>query len=287
MKEITMKSMLVWYGISIVAFTVTIMVIAQLVVTTMIGVTASLLLVPLISSMISIKIAIGKKKVRIIDEYKRRILITNIIAFAVAYWLVFEINILILALYIVGVIFAHLYSSKKISNAVEGKIATEKMGQVGMDNSNTSTIVETDSSNGLIKQYKLAVFNDASVREFLTMNHLNGDNYVFASLIPGMTSTFLFGSLASLAMTNYIIVFDDSKIYMFELSKLSNKVIEDCMTVEISTIKAMKTKSVVFGIAKRITIEFENKERITLQMNKKVAGLKEQTEVIERISRLV
>ena len=138
------------------------------------------------------------------------------------------------------------------------------------------------TEKNIVKQYTFTALRNESIRDFLIMNGLNADDYIYATIVPGLTSTFLMGSVSIVGMVNYIIAFDKDNIYMFELSRLSNKSIEDCLILDVNAIKEVKTKSVVFGIARRITLVFEDNQKVSFQTNKKIPWLKDQNVSIEK-----
>lgn len=117
-------------------------------------------------------------------------------------------------------------------------------------------------------------FDDESIREFLRINNLSEDNYFFATKSPLSVDYALFGYAS---LVNYIVKFDYSKVYFFELSRLSNKNIESCITVNIDEIKEIKEHSFI-GITHNIKIVFTNKKTFVLQANKKIKQIEMQSE---------
>ena len=120
MKEITMKSMLAWYGGIMFVGGATGIYLAGALVYTTIPFILAFVLTPLLSSMIALKVAVGKKKLRPSGKENTQLLIVNIVSLVLAYVAIIQFDLVLVGLFTIGGVLAQIYSSKKVANILNG-----------------------------------------------------------------------------------------------------------------------------------------------------------------------
>ncbi len=235
--------------------------------------------IPILCSKMASAFTLHKKEIlanKSVESVQKKILITQILLGIVTYFMWFIFNVILLFIYMLGVFIGYKIASKAIIN----NIKTDNYNLKEYNENNTN-IVKNEGAN-IITQYKLERLDDENIIKFLEMNNLNSENYFFATQIPCMSTYAVYGSLGAFTMVNYIVDFDSTYIYLFELSRLSNKNIENCIVIDSNEINYITNKNAVFGAAKSISIRFNNEKKLDLQCNKTVANLKNQEENIQR-----
>lgn len=224
------------------------------------------------------------------SNLKKKILFVNIVIFLLAYLFTFELDVVQILIYLLAAIIGHFIwingIMKKVindeTNIEHQKINTENQ-QTDIKNEQTiSNSEEAKTTSGeFIKTYQLEAFTNDNLKSFLELNKLNKDNYFFAICMPGMSDYALFGYLSAMSICNYIVAFDEEHIYLFELSRSSNKKIVNCMIINKEEISNVIVKSASFGLAQKLILVFNNNKKITFQVNKK--GIERQSQ-IEKIN---
>ncbi len=264
------------------------------------------ILFPIISAVLASKIVLGNSKIILNKNksIKKQFLISEIIAFVVSYFMYTSaINLVIVILYLVLCFISSLIGNnalnKALNNSDNSNTNTENNSIKVNDTNNINTtniindasisevIADTSTNpNGnsnIIKQYEFDKLSNDTITEFLNKCNLSSENYFFAIGMPSMSAYALMGSFAGMAkMVNYIITYDLDNIYMFELSRLTNKIIENCIIVKREDIENISVKSGMFGIVRKINIKLKNKTKYNLQANKK-AAFKNQEKAIENL----
>lgn len=289
MKKISLQNFLVKYGLLFIIFSQLIAILLE--VFEIGALILYLSIVPIASSKLS-SIIISKNK-EILDSgknIKKNFLITNIIVGIISYFILFYFDILIFVIYVIFVFAGYKISVKSIEEKTISENNLEafdedKTKTLDLNNTNNN-IYETKYQN-IIKKHDLNKFDDENIAEFLRMNNLNYDNYFYASDMPGLGTYGLYGSLGAMTMTNYIVNFDNSNIYLFELSKISNKKIIHLIEISIKDVEELKSKDAMFGVVKRINLKLKNGDKYNFQCNKKVYGIKNQLAALEKFIELV
>lgn len=315
MKEKTQSSVVVNYAIWFIVFSIIIIgIVDVLYITLKLDVWVRLIefiLFPVISALLASKVVLGRTKILLNKNknIKKQFLISEIIAFVVSYFMYTSaVNLVSVILYLVlcfiSSIIANRALNKALNNSKEPIVAnnsdnsniniennpikTNDTNNVNILNpinnaSNSNVMVDNDTNSNIIKQYELDKFNNDAISKFLNKCNLDSENYFLAIGMPSMGSYALMGGFAGIAkMVNYIITYDLDNIYMFELSRLTNKVIENCIIVKREDIEDISVKSGMFGIVRKINIKLKNKTKYNLQANKKTI-LKNQEKAIENL----
>ena len=132
-----------------------------------------------------------------------------------------------------------------------------------------------------IKEFNLGKFNGETIREFLKKNHLKEENYLLAQMIPTAREYVLYGLFSFSNYIQYILYFDDKKLYFFELSKLTNKTITNGFFVKFEDIQIKKLRKGL--ISYKIRLEFKDGSIANMQIVKKVARLYLQKKYSEKL----
>ena len=138
------------------------------------------------------------------------------------------------------------------------------------------------NEEGIVSNYKMEDLNDLEIQKFLKMNNLNGNTYFFAVQTAKLGSYALLGSLAALTMANYIVYYDNKFTYLFELSKVSNKIIVNYVKIDNSNIASVTSKLVFFKRTNQITINLKDgKSKFVLKAATKINKINLQNENAE------
>ena len=287
MKEISLQNFLVKYGLLYIVLSQLIVIILNIF--GMGALIIYLIIVPIASSKLS-SIIISKNK-KIVDrgkKIKKNFLLTNVIVGIISYMLLFYFDILIFSIYMICVLVGYKISVKSIEEKISennSEVVNEEKQNVTEMN-NTNNIYETKNEN-IIENYDLNKFDDENIVDFLSRNNLNYENYFFASDMPGFGTYALYGAAGAMTMTNYIVTFDNSKIYLFELSKTSNKKIINLIKINLNDVEYLQSKNAMFGIVKRIKLKLKNGDKYNFQCNKKVHGIEKQLLSLEKFINIV
>ena len=132
-----------------------------------------------------------------------------------------------------------------------------------------------------IKEFNLGKFNGETIREFLKKNHLKEENYLLAQMIPTAKEYILYGAFSFSNYIQFILYFDDEKLYFFELSKLTNKSIKNGFFVKFEDLQIKKLKKGL--ITYKIRLEFKDGSIANMQIIKKVSRLFLQKKYSEKL----
>ena len=113
------------------------------------------------------------------------------------------------------------------------------------------------------------------------MNNLEEDNYVIAQIIPTAKEYILYGYFSLSRYEQYILHFNDKKLYFFELSKLTNKSITNAFSVNFEDLQAKKLRKGL--ITYKINLEFKDGSRANIQIPKRVVKMYVQKQYAEKL----
>ena len=197
-------------------------------------------------------------------------IITNIVIYILVYLFNFRFNVILAVIYGVGAVagfFSARNSIKKLKNNIETEITEDESFSEG----------ETIK----IKDYTLEKFTGENIRDFLKMNQLEEDNYLLAQVVPTAKEYILYGYFSLSGYIQYIVHFDDKKLYFFELSKLTNKSIKNGFTVNFEDIQIKKLRKGLLSY--KVRLEFKDGSKLNLQLLKRVARLYSQKRYSEKL----
>ena len=259
----TQSSFLLRYGATLILFTEILMIctITVLLYTNAYIPTFTILfLSPLLGNIIAGKISKKCKKVVFKETFNRNFIIMNIVIYILIYFFNFQFNMIMITLYGIGALIGFFYANRTIKKFKENMKIEE-----------SDTEIITKGEKIPIKEFKLGKINGESIREFLKMNHLKEENYLFAEM--SLTAKeYILKEMYSLSKTiPYIIYFDDEKLYFFELSKFGRKTIKNGFFVKFDDLKIRKLKKRL--ITYKIQLEFQDKSVNNIQIIKKVPRL--------------
>lgn len=259
----TQSSFLLRYGATLILFTEILMIctITVLLYTNAYIPTFTMLfLSPLLGNIIAGKISKKCKKVVFKETFNRNFIIMNIVIYILIYFFNFQFNMIMITLYGIGALIGFFYANRTIKKFKENMKIEE-----------SDTEIITKGEKIPIKEFKLGKINGESIREFLKMNHLKEENYLFAEM--SLTAKeYILKEMYSLSKTiPYIIYFDDEKLYFFELSKFGRKTIKNGFFVKFDDLKIRKLKKRL--ITYKIQLEFQDKSVNNIQIIKKVPRL--------------
>lgn len=246
----------------------------------------TLFIIPLISIKLSSLISSANKEIvkESNDNFKNQLLISEFIATIISYFLLFHFNIIVFLIYLLGAFIGHLISVKSIENKIS-KETPQESSKDSQTNSNNSIDIASDKVgndySNIIKSYKMEKFDDNNVIKFLNMNNLDSSKYFIASQQPEGYSFLLYGNLAALTITYYIVYFDSQNILLFQLSTATNRKIVNLIKLNRADINEIKFKDDSFANLKVITIKFKDKKDWVLSANKKLKKFEHQSESLE------
>ncbi len=136
-------------------------------------------------------------------------------------------------------------------------------------------------------EYTIDKIDDENITKMLNTIPMQVRGYMFGTLMPKFTSHALLGSLASFTVLNTIVAFDNSAIYFFILSRLTNKKIVSRIKVPFDQITKVKVSNFLFGVAKRIHIKIADHGKLILQVNQKMKSIHNQTDSITNLMMLL
>ena len=140
--------------------------------------------------------------------------------------------------------------------------------------------------NKIVSNYNLEKLDDANIRRFLQLNNLSSNKYFFATQPIKITNTILFGTLSALTIGNYIVYFNTQSIYLFEMSKLSNKKIVNYFKIDTPNVVKVETEKDLLGIQKRLKIKLKDDTKLILEVNKRLRGIDDQLKNIEEFENM-
>ena len=248
------------YGAKLIVFTELLMVITIIVLYATNGAVlptfVMLFLAPLLGGVIAGKLSKKSKKVLFNEKFNKYYIITNVILYILIYLFNFTFNIIMALIYGIGAIIGFLSSKKSIESLKN----TIEYGQAENIFSETEKI--------LVKNYKLEKFDAENIKKFLKMNNLEDNNYVLVQVMPTVKDYIVYGYFSLSKYSQYIVYFNDETLYFFELSKITNKSIENGFAINIKDIKVKKAKK--GWIRYIIKIELKDGSKINMQIPKMV-----------------
>lgn len=244
-----------------------------------------LILVSLISCMVSCKLAFRNKKIIATSALNRNIIIAVTISYIISYLSIFKFEKFTFAIQAIMFIFVYKYVKKTINKSLASDTNNSGLNQSagGNYNENSNNELSKEAYTGsLIKEYKLEKFDDDNISNFIAMNNLNQANYVFATIRKNTASVLRLTVQASaLTMRNAIIGYDENRLYMFELSRLSDKKIVNAYTIEKSDIEKFKDMKAFSSHA--ITLVCKDKDMYIINLSAKARGIPDHKEKVERL----
>lgn len=233
---------------------------------------AMLFLAPLLGGIITGKISKkNDKKVLFKDNFNKSFIIANIIAYAFTYLFNFRLNIMLVTVYIVGAIIGFSKSKKSIEELKNNTEAEEEKQDKAF----------SEGEKIKIKEYKLEKFDGENIKKFLKMNNLEDNNYLLAQIMPTAKDYILYGYFSLSKYIQFILHFDEEKLYFFELSRTSNKSIKNGFAVEFKDLQVKKAKKGLINY--RIHLEFNDESKVNIQIPKKVIKMYAQKQYGEKL----
>ena len=262
--ETTQSSFLLRYGAALIVFTELLMICTVTVLYSTGGAYIPtfimLFLSPLLGGIFAGKILKKCKKVLFKETIDTYFMIVNIVLYILLYLLNFKFNVILAVIYGIGAIIGFFYAKKSIEKVKET-----------MEINETEEEAFTEGEKIFIKEFHLEKFNGETIREFLKENHLKEENYLLAQIIPTAQEYLLYGLFSFSRYLQYILYFDDEKLYFFELSKFGRKIIKNGFFVKFDDLKIRKLKKRL--ITYKIQLEFQDKSVNNVQIIKKVPRL--------------
>ena len=272
--ETTQSSFLLRYGAALIVFTELLMICTIIVLYATNGAYIPtfimLFLSPVLGGIIAGKIAKKSKKVLFKETLNRYFTIIMIVIYILVYFFNFRFNVIMAVIYAIGAIIGFFNAKKSIKKLKENMVIDETDSEIFIEGEKIS-----------IKEFHLEKFNGETIREFLKKNHLKEENYLLAQMIPTAREYVLYGLFSFSNYIQYILYFDDEKLYFFELSKLTNKAITNGFFVKFEDLKIKKLRKGL--ISYKIRLEFKDGSIANMQIVKKVARLYLQKKYSEKL----
>ena len=272
--ETTQSSFLLRYGATLIIFIEVFMICTVMVLYATNGAYIPtfimLFLAPLLGNIITGKIAKKTKKVLFKETFDKYFVIMNIILYILIYFFNFKFNIIMVVIYGLGATIGFLNTKKTIKKFKENIEVSETDGELF----NKGEKIK-------IKQFNLGNLNGENIREFLKLNNLKEENYLLAQIIPTAKEYLLYGAFSVSTYLQYVLYFDDEKLYFFELSKLTNKAIKNGFFAKFEDLKIIKLRKGL--ISYKVKIEFKDGSIVNMQIAKKVARLFLQKKYSEKL----
>lgn len=244
-----------------------------------------LILMPLISCMASCKLAFRNKKIVATSSLNRNIIIAVASSYIISYLLIFNFGIFTFVIQAIMFIFVYIYVKKTVNKSLASDTNDSGLNQSTERNYNENSNDELSKeayTGALIQEYKLEKFDDDNISDFLAMNNLNPTNYVFATTRKNTASVLKLTTQGSaLTMRNAIIGYDENRLYMFELSRLSDKKIVNAYTIEKSDIEKFSDMKAFSFHA--ITLVCKDKDMYIINLSAKARGIPDHKEKVERL----
>lgn len=269
----TQSSFLYRYGVSLIIFTELLMICT---ITILLSTNAyiptfiMLCISPLLGGMIAGKIAKKCKSVVFKETFNRNFIIINIVIYILIYFLNFQFNIIMVIIYGIGALIGFFCANKTIKKYKEDMKIEESDAEIF-----------TKGEKIPITEFKLGKTNGESIREFLKMNHLKEENYLLAEMTLTVKEYIMNGMYSLSRAIQYIVYFDDEKLYFFELSKFGRKVIKNGFFVKFDDLKMKKVKKGL--IRYKIQLEFKDGSVNNIQIIKQVPRLFLQKEYSKKL----
>lgn len=272
--ETTQSSFLLRYGALLIVFTELLMICTVIVLYltggAYIPTLVMLFLSPLLGSAITVRRLKKYKKVLFKESLNKYFTIISIILYIGIYLFNFRLNVTLLVIYGIGAVIGFLRTKKAI----------EKM-KTNMQTGKSDDERFFEGKKIEVKEFDLRKFNGESIREFLKINQLEEKNYLLAQIIPTVKEYLLYGYFSLSSYIQYIVYFDDKKLYFFELSKLRNTSIKNGFFVKFEDLQIKKLKKGL--LAYKIYIEFKDGSKANMQIPKKVVRMYMQKQYSEKL----
>mgnify|MGYP005772363621 CR=1 FL=1 len=272
--ETTQSSFLLRYGALLIVFTELLMICTVIVLYltggAYIPTLVMLFLSPLLGSAITVRRLKKYKKVLFKESLNKYFTIISIILYIGIYLFNFRLNVILLVIYGIGAVIGFLRTKKAI----------EKM-KTNMETGKSDDERFFEGKKIEVKEFDLRKFNGESIREFLKINQLEEKNYLLAQIIPTVKEYLLYGYFSLSSYIQYIVYFDDKKLYFFELSKLRNTSIKNGFFVKFEDLQIKKLKKGL--LAYKIYIEFKDGSKVNMQIPKKVVRMYMQKQYSEKL----
>ena len=259
--ETTQSSFLLRYGSALIVFTELLMICTIMVLYGTNGAVLPtfimLFLAPLLGGVIAGKISKRSKNVLFKENFNKYFIITNIVLHILIYLFNFRFNIIMVIIYGTGALIGFSSAKKSI-----------KKLKMSMELEKEDKQIFSEGEKLSVKQFKLEKFNGENIRKFLTINGLEDDNYLLAQVIPTAGDYLLYGLFSFSKYIQYIIHFNNENLYFFELSKLTNKSIENGFVVKLEDVKIRKIKKGI--LTYKIKLEFKDESKVNIQILKRI-----------------
>lgn len=272
--ETTQSSFLLRYGALWIVFTELLMICTVLVLYftggAYIPTLTMLFLSPLLGSIIAGKCLKKYKKVLFTEKFNKYFIILNVFLYIAIYLFNFRVNVILMVIYGIGAMIGFFRAKKSIEIIKENMVIDEPDSEVFAEGEKIA-----------IKEFNLEKLNGETIREFLKKNHLKEENYLLAQMIPTAKEYILYGLFSFSNYIQYILYFDDQRLYFFELSKLTNKSIKNGFFVKFEDLQIKKLKKGLMSY--KIRLEFKDGSMANMQIVKKVARLFLQKKYSEKL----
>ncbi len=272
--ETTQSSFLLRYGAVLIVFTELLMICTIIVLYATNGAYIPtfimLFLSPMLGGILAGKISAKNKNVLFKENLNKYFTIITILLYILVYFFNFRFNVIMAVIYGIGAIIGFFSAKKSIKKLKENMVIDE-----------TDSEMFTEGEKISIKEFNLEKFNGETIREFLKKNHLKEENYLLAQMVPTAKEYILYGVFSFSNYIQYILYFDDEKLYFFELSKVTNKTITNGFFVKFEDIQIKKIRKGL--ISYKIRLEFKDGSMANMQIVKKVSRLFLQKKYSERL----
>lgn len=272
--ETTQSSFLLRYGAVLIVFTELLMICTIIVLYATNGAYIPtfimLFLSPMLGGILAGKISAKNKNVLFKENLNKYFTIITILLYILVYFFNFRFNVIMAVIYGIGAIIGFFSAKKSIKKLKENMV---------MDKTDSEMFTEGEKIS--IKEFNLEKFNGETIREFLKKNHLKEENYLLAQMVPTAKEYILYGVFSFSNYIQYILYFDDEKLYFFELSKVTNKTITNGFFVKFEDIQIKKIRKGL--ISYKIRLEFKDGSMANMQIVKKVSRLFLQKKYSEKL----
>ena len=272
--ETTQSSFLLRYGAVLIVFTELLMICTIIVLYATNGAYIPtfimLFLSPMLGGILAGKISAKNKNVLFKENLNKYFTIITILLYILVYFFNFRFNVIMAVIYGIGAIIGFFSAKKSIKKLKENMVIDE-----------TDSEMFTEGEKISIKEFNLEKFNGETIREFLKKNHLKEENYLLAQMVPTAKEYILYGVFSFSNYIQYILYFDDEKLYFFELSKVTNKTITNGFFVKFEDIQIKKLRKGL--ISYKIRLEFKDGSIANMQIVKRVAKLFLQKKYSEKL----
>lgn len=196
-------------------------------------------------------------------EFSKNFLRNSIIVYILGYIFILRINLLLVCAYTVGVFVGYLINKKIIE-----KVKAKTIGRKSFFDKEKKT-----------KAYEFKKFTGENVQEFFKINHIQNMKYLVVKVKPIKKKHILWEK--TFISPAYLLCFDDTQSYFFELSKKTKKYIERGYIFDINKLIVKKAKETILGY--HLKLMFDEGNEFNLYIPKMYLGLNIQKENAEII----